>query len=496
MESTGGTPAGNPKTIKMNRIDMLFVVPHQPKSAEILKESAGITQPLGLGYIAAFLERNGAKAAILDNSIEELAPAEFKRRVLELRPFIVGISVSSSSHNTAMELARLIKEADSSILVATGGSHASALPLKILESPDVDFVVRGEGEETSLELLKALKEGKDPAAVKGLVFRAGGKVIETPERPPIEDLDALPSPAHHLMRMDRYGLPASRRLTSAPAAAVITSRGCPYGCYFCSHNSVFKGKVRFRSPEKVLAEIEHLHENFGVGEIIFWDDSFLLDKNRAVKICRLIRESGIKITWSCSSRVDHLTGELAGEMRAAGCRLISFGVESGSPEIRTTLNKGTDLAQIRRAVGICREHRLLSFCSFMLGSPGETEKTAAQTIAFAKELDPDFAICCIFAPLPGSVFFDRFVLEGRLDVSTIDWDQYINLLSTARPVIAAGELSVDRLMELQKFFFRQFYFRPGYLLRRLAKLRSMQHLRQDMRGLKSIFKLQGKESRP
>lgn len=474
----------------MDRTDILLVVPHQPASAEILKGASGITQPLGLGYIAAFLERDGAKVAILDNSIEELGPAEFKRKVLTLRPLIVGISVTSSSHNTALELARLVKEADGSILVAAGGSHASALPLEILKSPDVDFVVRGEGEETSRELLEAVKKGKDLAAINGLVFRTGAKIIETPERPPIQDLDALPFPAHHLMRMSRYSLPAPRRMTDAPAASIITSRGCPYNCHFCSHNSVFKGKVRFRSPGKVLAEIKHLHENFGVGEILFWDDSFLLDKERALEICGLIRKSGIKITWSCSSRVDHITGALAREMRAAGCRLVSFGVESGSPEIREKLNKGTGLEQIRRAVGICREHDLLSFCSFMLGAPGETEGTAAETIAFAGELDPDFAICCIFAPLPGSVFFDRFVLDGKLDVSGIDWDQYINLLSTVRPVIAAGELSKDRLMELQKIFFRRFYFRPGYFLKRAVKLRSIQHLRQDLRGLRSIFKLQ------
>lgn len=479
----------------MNRTDILLVVPHQPASAEILKGSSGITQPLGLGYIAAFLERSGAKVAILDNSIEELGPAGFKRKVMELRPFIVGISLSSSSHNTAMELARLAKEADSSILVAAGGSHASALPRQILESPHVDFVVRGEGEETSLELLKAVKEGTGLAAVKGLVFKSGGKVIENPERPPIQDIDTIPFPAHHLMPMGRYSLPASRRLTSAPAAAIITSRGCPYGCYFCSHNNVFKGKVRFRSPENVLAEIKHLHENFGAGEILFWDDSFLLDTDRAIKICRLIRKNGIKITWSCSSRVDHITDDLAREMRAAGCRLVSFGVESGSPEIRAKLNKGTDLAQIRRAVKICREHGLLSFCSFMLGSPGETEETAAQTIAFAKELDPDFAICCIFAPLPGSVFFDRFVREGKLDVSSINWDQYINLLSTTHPVIAAGEISKDRLMELQKVFFRKFYFRPRYIFRRLTKLYSLQHLIQNLRGLRSILRLPGSKLR-
>lgn len=476
----------------MKKTAVLLVVPQQPASADILKISTGITQPLGLGYIAAALERAGESVELLDNSVEDLSPEEFKARVRAAAPRLVGLSVCSSSHNTALLLARLAKEALPGVTVAAGGIHPSALPEKMLEEPAVDFVVIGEGEETLPQLLAALRSGSDPAAVPGLAFRSAKGVVRTPPRPLIEDLDALPFPAWHLMRMDRYTLPAQRRLTSAPAAAVITSRGCPHSCNFCSHNSVFRGRVRFRSPEGVVAELKELQQRYGVGEVLFWDDSFLLRPERAEAVCRLILERGLKLTWSCSSRADQFSPALAAQLYAAGCRLVSFGIESGSEEIRRSLNKGVTREQAFAAVRACRAAGLLSFCSFMLGSPGETEATAEETIAMARELDPDFAICCLFSPMPGSAFFDRLVAQGKLNPAAINWDRYINLLSSLPPAVTAGELSAADLVRLQKKFFRKFYLRPAYLLGRLRRLRTPGQLLQNLRGLRALFSFQGR----
>jgi len=473
----------------MKKTDFLLIIPHQPDSAGLLREPAGITQPLGAGYIAAYLESRGLSAAILDNSIELLDGAAFRDRVAGLSPLAVGFTVCSSSHNTALRLAGLVKETDPSITVVMGGVHPSALPDKMLENKNVDIVVRGEGEETSYELITALKSGTGLSGVNGIVYREGTRRMETPPRKLIEDLDSLPFPAHHLMPMDKYGLPASRRLTNKPAASLATSRGCPYKCRFCSHNSVFGGKVRLRSPQNVMAEIKRLAEQHGVGELLFWDDSFLLDKNRAVEICRLIRESGLDLTWSCSSRADHITPELAATLRGAGCRMILFGVESGSEKILSSVNKGTRPGQIRNAVKACRDAGILSFCSFIIGTPDETEETIRETKEFVKALDPDFSIFCIFAPLPGSFFFDEFLKAGRLDLNAIDWDQYINLLSNRPPLMAAGALSEARLVAIQKELFQAFYFRPSYIWRRLKLLRTPQHLYQNLRGLKTLLKL-------
>lgn len=474
----------------MKRTDLLLVIPHQPATAGLLRGPAGITQPLGAGYIAAYLETSGLSAAILDNSVELLGPAEFKTRVAACAPLAVGFTVCSSSHNTALRLAALVKETDPTIKVILGGVHPSAIPEKLLQDRNVDFIVRGEGEETSRELLLALRAGEVPEHVRGLAFLHDGKMLLTEARPPIEDIDALPFPAHHLMPMGKYGLPASRRLTLKPAAAVITSRGCPYSCRFCSHNSVFSGRVRFRSPANVMAEIRRLTQDHGVGELLFWDDSFLLDRGRALELCRLLEESGLGLTWSCSSRVDHITPELAAAMYRAGCRMVLFGVESGSEKVLRSINKNTRLEQIRGAVAACRDAGLLSFCSFVLGTPEETEETANQTRRFVLDLDPDFAIFCIFTPLPGSYFFEQYRAAGRLDLDAIDWDRYINLLSNEPPLMAAGSLSEARLVALQKELFRDFYFRPSYIWRRLKLLRSPQHLYQNLRGLKTLISLQ------
>lgn len=487
-----GAGRGPPRSAPMKKTEVLLVVPQQPASADILKISTGITQPLGLGYIAAVLERAGTEVALLDNSVERLTPDEFKDMVRAREPRLLGLSVCSSSHNTALALARLAKEALPGLTVAVGGIHPSALPGKMLEDPAVDFVIIGEGESTLPELLAALRSGSDPAAVPGLAFRSHGRITETAPRPLIEDLDSLPFPAWHLMRMDRYTLPAQRRLTSAPAAGVITSRGCPHACNFCSHNSVFRGRVRFRSPESVVAELTELQRSHGVGEVLFWDDSFLLRPDRATEICRLIVERGLKLTWSCSSRADQFTLALARQLRAAGCRLVSFGIESGSETIRRSLNKGVTREQAFEAVRVCREAGLLSFCSFMLGSPGETKATAAETIRMACDLDPDFAICCLFSPMPGSAFFDRLVAQGKLDPAAVDWDRYINLLSNLPPAVTAGELPAQTLVRLQKKFFLKFYLRPGYLLRRLRLMRTPVQLRENLRGLLALLRFQGR----
>ena len=470
--------------------DILLVSPHQPESADILRESTGVTQPLGIGYIAAYARTRGLSAAILDNDIEQLDDAAFMGRVRRLAPLCVGLSVCTSSHNTALHLARLVKSVDPGIRVLMGGVQPSTLPELMLADPAVDYVVRGEGEETAAELILAIKNGSDPSRVRGILYRARGGVARTPERPLIADIDSLPFPAYDLMPMGRYTLPASRRLTTARAASIATSRGCPYACRFCSHNGIFKGTVRFRSPRSVLGEMKLLATEFGVGEFLFWDDSFLMNKARAMEICRLIGNELPGITWSCSSRVDHLSAKLAAGMREAGCRLVLFGVESGSEKVLEAINKRTRLEQIRAAVRACRDNGLLSFCSFILGTPAETEETVAETRRFVKELDPDFAIFCIFAPLPGSTFFDDFVRAGLLDVSKIDWDQSINLLSSRPPIVAASGLSQERLVGLQKELFREFYLRPGYLWRRLKMLRSPQHFRQNLRGFKTLVRLQ------
>jgi len=473
-----------------NKLDILLVVPHQPDTADILSSASGITAPLGIGYIASFLEKNNFSVKILDNSIEKLKGTRFKAYIRRARPFCIGFSVCTSSYNNAIYLANLAKELDKGIIVLMGGVHPSALPHEVLKNESVDIVVKGEGEETTAEVLKSLRKGEDLLKVNGLFFRKGQNIVETADRILSTAIDSLPFPAYHLLPMRKYTLPASRKLTSKRCASIITSRGCAYNCFFCSHRSVFKGKPRFRSPKNVIDEIKYLIKNYNIGELLIWDDSFLLDKNRAINICRMIKRENIDIVWSCSSRVNQISYDLSRELYSAGCRFVLFGAESGSQHILDSINKRTTLSEIRQAVAVCRRSKLISFCSFIIGVPEESEYTVKETIEFVKKLNPDFAIFCIFAPLPGSVFFDRLLAQGKIRIGSLDWDNYINLLYSAPPVVSVGKLSRRRLVQLQARCFRVFYFRFSYILRRLTNIYSWNNFYQAWRGLKAIVRLQ------
>ncbi len=471
-------------------IDILLVIPHQPRTAEILSISSGITPPHGIGYIASYLLKNNFSVKILDNSIEHLNGHEFQNYIKENKPLCVGFSVCSSSYNNAIYLASLVKRVNPKISVVMGGIHPSSLPREVLSNEEVDIVVKGEGEETTSQLLKSLKDKKNLENIEGIVFKSGKEIMEMPDRPLIGDLDKIPFPDYSLLPMNKYTLPASRRLTNKKVGSVITSRGCVYKCTFCSHNNIFHGKVRLRSPENVISEIEYLVKNFDIGELIFWDDSFLLDKGRAIKICQYMRKKKLNIKWSCSSRVDHISEEIIKELYSSGCRLILFGVESGSQGVLDALQKKTTISQIKNAVSVCKRNNILSFCSFILGTPYDTKETLEKTLRFAVNLNPDFAIFCIFTPLPGSSLFNEYLSKGQIKVKNINWDRFINLLSTDPPLFTTGEFSKKFLINFQKKAFREFYLRLSYFTQRLKKIKSWAQLYQLWLGFKTIIKIE------
>lgn len=471
--------------------DIVLISPHQPKTAKILRTASGITQPLSISYIASFLIKNGYSVKIIDNDIENLTPIDLETRIRQFNPISVGITVSTSSTNTAIEIAKIVKKINGEIKVIAGGIQPTILPHILLKNNEIDICVMGEGEITSLELLRAIKYNRDISEINGIAYKKNGEIKITEPRKLIDNLDELPIPAYELLPMNRYTLPASRRLTSYPIASVITSRGCPYLCKFCSHNTVFKNKVRFRSPENVLEEMKYLRKKFDVREFVFWDDSILLDKNRAIKIFNMIKKELPDIYFTCSSRVDHINEEVAKLMYDAGCRMILFGAESGSQKILDSIKKQTKLAQIEKAVEICKKNKIMSFCSFILGTPEETKETIEETRKFVLELDPDFAIFTIFTPLPGSYYFEEFLKKGLLKLENVDWNSYINLLSSSPPANQIEfNLTKQELINYQKKLFNNFYFRFSYILKRMKMLKNKQIFYQTLRGVLALIKIQ------
>ncbi len=465
---------------------LLFIV-ENPPNMRIKAGAFGISQPLGAGYIASVLREDGHAVRILDNSVASLSPEELKRYVLDFAPDLVGLTAFTFCVKRCFETARILKETDPRIKVVFGGPHATYLPEQTLADPGVDIVVTGEGEMTMRELAAALASGTSLDVVKGTLYKDGaGKIIRNPDRELIDDLDSLPLPAYDLMEMDRYYSSVNRRFTDTRFGAIITSRGCPHQCTFCSHK-MFGKKLRMRSPENVADEIALLQGRYGIGELIFLDDTFTMDRRRAIGICDLIVRRGLKVVWTCNTRADHASGELYGAMYRAGCRGLHIGAESASQEMLDRMKKGITVEQITNAVALAKKHIGHVVCGFILGMPGDTMERALATIAFSKRLNPDYATFNIATPVPGSQIYEDAVAAGLLDPARAPWEDFLELFSPAPPVLELSVLSAEDLVKLAKRAFREFYFRPRYIGSRLAKMRSAKEAFEHLRGLWAIM---------
>jgi len=449
--------------------------------------------PLGLAMLAGVLEKQGYNVKIIDLPALGLTENSISNVISIENPDFVGITAMTSNVNSAINLARKVKEANEDVSVILGGPHATLFPEDILRLvPEVDVVVHGEGEETIVQLAKTLekKESLNPR-ILGIAYRANKNIQVSQRRPYISDIDCLPFPAFHLLPMDRYKLhpPHGRRQPSMP---VVTSRGCPYRCIYCS-KSVFGSKYRANSPTYVANEIEYLMEKFNAKEITFYDDVFTLDKKRVYAICEELDKRGIDVPWTCETRVNLVDKELVERMKKSGCYLIAYGVESGNQTILDNLKKDILLEQVTRAFEITHEVGIQTVAYFMIGSPGETPETIKETIDLAKKLDPDFAQFSISTPFPGTELFNLANLDGLVSK---DWDDYVyaELRSIDFPAFETSTLTKEDLQKWNNEAYRSFYFRPHYLYKRLKKTGSFGELKLNAKGLRMFTELLRKKS--
>jgi len=293
--------------------------------------------PLGLACVAGALRAAGHDVRILDAAVEPRGEGELRRLLSAWRPQVVGLSAATAVFGHALALAATVKQSDPCIAVILGGVHPTLFPGEVLRNRDVDYAVHGEGERTAVELLSALAAGEPVRGIPGIAFRdATGPRVNT-ARPPITDLDGLPRPAYDLLPMGCYSTPFS---AAGTVTSMVTSRGCPYRCTFCDAAVVHGRKYRAYSAERVVAEIRDLVREHGVGEVLFKDSEFTIDRARVDRFCELMIRDGLRVTWTCSARVDRVDAPLLKRMAAAGCRVIQLGVESADPDVLATLGKG------------------------------------------------------------------------------------------------------------------------------------------------------------
>lgn len=353
--------------------------------------------PLGLAYIGAVLEKNGYEVKIFDLTLSPETSLDNKmKEIVEFFPNVVGISAMSHSYDNAIKIAEYLKDSTGAKIVL-GGPHPTIMPGDTLENKSVDFVIMGEGEETFLEMCQSFSTGKF-YGIDGLCYKEDGKIITQPKNNFILDLDSIPFPARHLMKMGDYALIDDY---GDKMATVVSSRGCPHRCTYC-YKGLFGVSYRQRSPKNIIDEIKSCMKNFGYRSFYFVDDLFTMNAERVDSLTRAIKEEKLNIRWQCLARVNNATPQMFKQMKSAGCYKVHFGIESGDQDIINKVKKGITLDQVRNAVKCCKDADIRTKGYFMLGLPGDTIETMQHTLDFAEELRLDDAMFSITTPFPGT----------------------------------------------------------------------------------------------
>ena len=354
--------------------------------------------PLGVSYVAGSLREAGYPVRLLDCTF--LSRREALVRAREARARVVGIYGMVSMVDDTLLMARALR--GSCELLIAGGPLPTCNPEAFLE--DFDVVVMGEGEQTMKEVLHAHEQGTDLRAVPGLALKDGDGIVRTAARRPAEDLDAIPFPARDLLPNERY-IRFGRRRFGRSMTTVMSTRGCPYACEFCS-NVIFGGSYRQRSPGNVLDEVAQALA-LGYDGISFADDVFTMDRGRVAELCGQIRRRGMRFPWECLGRVDAMDDGMAADMKRAGCTMVFFGIESGSEGTLALMNKKITPVQARRAVETARRAGLRVGAFFILFYPGETQEAVLETLRFATSLPLDYLGLTMPYPLPGTALYER-----------------------------------------------------------------------------------------
>ena len=349
--------------------------------------------PIGVYYVAAVLKENHYDVEILNWHNIHKTPEKIEDVLLEKRPDVIGFSILHANRWGGIQIARIAKNLDPNVKIVFGGIGATSLWEHFLTHfPEIDFVITGEGEYAFLDLIKWIEKGGNDGLnnVKGIAFRKNGKIVKIEDTELIPHLDRLPIPAKYF----EYQLLSS-------------SRGCPWRCTFCGSPKFWSKKIRFRSPENFVKELEMLYKK-GITFFYFSDDTFTIDKDRVIEICKRILEKKIEISWYAISRVDYVDDEILYWMRRAGCTQISYGIESGSEKIRKLLNKKINTAQIKKAFALTRKYGILPRAYFIYGSPGETWETIQETLDLILEIKPLSVIFYILDLFPGTELYSNF----------------------------------------------------------------------------------------
>ncbi|MCX6357694.1 MAG: radical SAM protein [Candidatus Aureabacteria bacterium] len=442
------------------------------ENLKIVQRFFGLFPPLSLAWVAGIAERAGHEVTIVDARTLGLSREATLTRLREFKPDIIGFMMTTYMFRETLDWIRYLKQ-HLKVPVVVGGYNLRVYPRESVMPEEIDFGVVEHAYHTLPGLLEELEGGRRFAVVPGLVYKEGGRVVVTPHDLEI-DFDKFPNPARHLLPNERYAeFPTERRNFTV----MVTSLGCPRRCLFCE-----AGGTRYapRSPATVVAEMEECYTRYGVREIDIFDYEFPCLRARTLEICRLLREKAMDLEWACRARVDSVDEILLAEMKAAGCRRIYYGLESGSQEILDRVNKGVTLGRIEDTIRMTKELGIRPLGFFLIGAPGETRDTVRQTLRFAKRLDLDYVQFSKTLAKPLTPLWRRLVEETGYDY----WREYIlgNVEEQvlARPWTGLTNGEVDRLARRA---YLSYHMRPSFLLRSARRVRSFSEFKRKFLAL-------------
>jgi radical SAM superfamily enzyme YgiQ (UPF0313 family) len=424
-----------------------------------------LSPPLGMALLASMLRLNNHEVIILDLEALKSTLDEQIGTITNFGPDIIGVFGTSPIISSIKESIKFLKSNLPNSIIIVGGPHATLFPTDFFKDGfDTDFVFKGEAEYSIVEFVNQLMMHKKivfPEKIEGIAFKQNEHVYIHPLTPKIENLDSLPFPSYDLLPLEKYFETGS----SEKVITMMTSRGCPNKCIYCADPVLYGHKFRHRSAKSITKEIEHLSKNYEIKHIVFYDANFNANKERVKQICTELIDANLDITWRARVRADNLDRETVDLMKKAGCTELSLGVESGSDRVLKIIKKKETKQEIRTAFNIIKEFELWTVGYFMFGIPGETKDDAEETIQFAIELDPDWALFSTATPLPGTEFL-KMVKDTNCLISN-DLGNFKANFDT--PVVSYKNFSNSDINLYVNKAYENFYLRKEWLINRLRK---------------------------
>jgi radical SAM superfamily enzyme YgiQ (UPF0313 family) len=445
------------------------------------------TPNLGLGYLATSLRRNGFEVDIWDGMKKDMTARKLAGRLEKLDYGAVGVQVYTCSVEEAQNALGMVKSLDPKVVRIIGGAHVSGDSENAMNQLDADFAFRGEAETGLPKLLNNIKAKEDCEYrdIHHLIWRDGDKIVQN-ELKPIEDLTSLGLPAWDLIDPKEYpNAPIGAFVKSFPLATISCTRGCPHHCTYCANSLIMGRRLRARSPESVLEEIQLLYKDYGVKEFQIIDDCFTSKKSLAVAVCEGIIERGLKIgfTFPNGVRVETLNEEMLKLLEGAGCYSIGMAIESGSQRIVDHMKRRQDLERVKEKVAlVARMTKIRMTGFFIIGYPAEQREDILKTIKLAKELPLKRAQFTIWIPVPGSEMTETLKREGKLDIKNLS-GVVLNQIN-----YAPENLTEYELQKLLRRAYLEFYLRPKIIFGLLAEIQSLEHLKNILRRVKRMWK--------